>query len=106
MDATSITTGDMTIMSRTKSDIELHVWQHIRQAGSAGLEYRELVAEAGLSFDVVLGAVLFLYTGGYIQCSIEAEELHCVARYVPDCIMAPSAHHRGRVFPGWPFRPS
>ena len=62
------------------SDIEARVGQHIRQAASAGLGIRKLVAETGLSFDVVLGAVLFLYTDGDIQCFVESEDVRCVAR--------------------------
>ncbi len=62
------------------SDIEPHVLHHIKQAGAAGLDFRQLIAQTGLSFDGVLGAVLFLYTRGDIQCFLEAEDLHCVAR--------------------------
>ncbi len=61
-------------------DIEPRVWHHIKQAGSAGLGFRQLVAETGLSFDDVLGAVLSLYTGGDIQCFVESEDLRCVVR--------------------------
>ena len=60
-------------------DVEPQVWRHIRQAGSAGLGFRQLVAETGLSFDVVLGAVLSHYTNGDIQCFIESDDLRCVA---------------------------
>ncbi len=63
----------------TFNDVEPRVWQHIRQAGSAGLGFRQLVAETGLSFDVVLGAVLSHYTRGDIQCFVESDDLRCVA---------------------------
>ncbi len=60
-------------------DIDPHIWQRITQAGSTGLKFHQLVAETGLPFDAVLGAVLSHYTRGDIQCFVESDDLRCVA---------------------------
>ena len=68
------------LQSRTLTIIESRVWQHINLAGAVGLSIGKLVADARLPVDLVLGAVLSLYTGGDIQCFLEAEDLRFVAR--------------------------
>jgi hypothetical protein len=73
--------GSMVVEDGAASDfVETSIWGIIRQAGPAGIHFRQVVAQTGLASELVVHGLFALYVRGDVQCFMDVEDLRFVAR--------------------------